>query len=58
MLNEKEHNEYLYLERKGLNGNQTEAQALRYFELKELKNKDDNIKKTWSIYDKKEKSYE
>ena len=57
-MNEEEYNEFTRLKYKSLNGNQTIKQALRYYELKKLDDKNDTIKKTWSIYDKKEKSYE
>ena len=57
-MNEEEYNEFTRLKSKSLNGNQTIKQALRYYELKKLDNKSNTIKKTWSIYDKKEKSYE
>ena len=57
-MNEEEYNEFNRLKSKSLNGNQTIKQALRYYELKKLDDKNDTIKKTWSIYDKKEKSYE
>ena len=57
-MNEEEYNEFTRLKSKSLNGNQTIKQALRYYELKKLDDKNDTIEKTWSIYDKKEKSYE
>jgi len=57
-VNEEEYNEFTRLKSKSLNGNQTIKQALRYYELKKLDDKNDTITKTWSIYDKKEKSYE
>ena len=57
-MNEEEYNEFTRLKSRSLNGNQTIKQALRYYELKKLDDKNDTIKKTWSIYDKKEKSYE
>ena len=68
MLNDEEYNELTRLKSKSLNGNQTIKEALRFYELKNRAskvfnkkphdNKNDIIKKTWSIYDKKEKSYE
>jgi|TARA_B110000967_G_C18466883_1_gene355454 hypothetical protein len=67
MLNKEEYNELTRLKSKSLNGNQTVKEALRFYELnnrvskvlnKKPNDKNDTIKKTWSIYDKKEKSYE
>ena len=57
-MNEEEFNEFTRLKSKSLNGNQTIKEAFRYWELKNRDDKNDTIKKTWSIYDKKEKSYE
>jgi hypothetical protein len=67
MLNDKEYNELTRLKGRGLNGDLTIKEALRFYELnnrdskvlnKKENDKNDTIKKTWSIYDKKEKSYE
>ena len=67
MLNDKEYNELTRLKGRGLNGDLTIKEALRFYELnnrvskvlnKKPNDKNDTIKKTWSIYDKKEKSYE
>jgi hypothetical protein len=67
MLNDKEYNELTRLKGRGLNGDLTIKEALRFYELnnraskvlnKKSNDKNDTIKKTWSIYDKKEKSYE
>ena len=67
MLNDKEYNELTRLKGRGLNGDLTIKEALRFYELnnrdskvlnKKENDKNDTIKKTWSIYDKKENSYE
>jgi len=67
MLNDEEYNELTRLKGRGLNGDLTIKEALRFYELnnrdskvlnKKENDKNDTIKKTWSIYDKKEKSYE
>ena len=67
MLNDEKYNELTRLKGRGLNGDLTIKEALRFYELnnrdskvlnKKENDKNDTIKKTWSIYDKKEKSYE